>query len=268
MTKLSARHFNHPRKTVISPAHHETIGSAIRPLMSSNHLLNILHSAEIRRLQTKFELITLETGEILYEPNRRSIYAYFPLTAVISLVYTLENGTSAAVGLIGNDGIVGISAILGAGSVPNAAVVQCPGNALKIKNLDLLREFRRGGMLQTILLRFTMALLEQTGRTAVCNRLHPIELQLCRWLLLTHDRIESNDIFITHEVIAEILGASREAVTIALKKLKLRKLIGYRRGVITLINRQELENVVCECYRRINIEYNRLLVRGVSRTFD
>jgi CRP-like cAMP-binding protein len=237
-------------------------------MMAENYLLKILPLPEVHRLQSKFEVVSLEPGQLLYESNRRAEYAYFPLTAIAVLLYHLETGASAAVAMTGKDGIIGLSYLLGAGSVPNDAFVQCPGKALRIKNLDLIREFRREGVFHTLIFRFTMALVEQIARTAVCNRVHPIEKQVCRWLLLTHDRIETDTLCLTHEMIATILGASRETVTQILSKFKKMKLLEYRRGEITLLNRPELEQIACECYRRTNDEYNRLMVRGITRTFN
>ncbi len=268
MTKFTAGNSHiHLPKNIYASGKTLINSSSVSSQMSKNHLLEILTAMELRRLLSKLELIELGEGQILSEANQRGEYVYFPLTAVIASLYTLENGTSAAVNLIGNDGLVGIAALLGAGSVPHETVVICPGRSLRIKNLDLLREFRREGVLYTLVLRFTMALSEHTARTAVCNRLHPIELQLCRWILLIHDRLENNTIFLTHELIAKILGSSRESISITLKKLKLRNLIEYKRGEITLLNRLEIEAVVCSCYRRTNQEYNRLMIRGISRTF-
>jgi CRP-like cAMP-binding protein len=236
--------------------------------MSKNYLLKILPLPEARRLQSKFEVISLEPGQLLYEANRRAEYAYFPLTAIAVLLYHLETGASAAVAMTGKDGMIGLAFLMGVGSVPNEAFVQCPGKALRIKKLDLIREFRREGVFHTLVFRFTMALVEQIARTAVCNRVHPIEKQVCRWLLLTHDRIETDTLCLTHEMIAAILGASRETVTQILSKFKKMKILEYRRGEITLLNRPELEHLACECYRRTNDEYNRLMVRGITRTFN
>ena len=268
MTKFTARHTHVHTHKIRSPAAKTTANaSLIRSLIAKNYLLKLLPAPEARRLQSKLELVTLESGQILSESNQSIEYAYFPLTAIAVSLYELENGTSASVNLIGNDGLIGIAALLGAGSVPHEVVVQCPGKALRIRSLDLLREFRRDGVLQTLVLRFTMALFEQTARTAVCNRLHPIEMQLCRWLLLTHDRLETNNFFMTHELISKILGSSRESITITLKKLKEKKMLDYRRGEIIVLDRLKIEAYVCECYHRVVTEYNRLLVRGVSRTF-
>jgi cAMP-binding proteins - catabolite gene activator and regulatory subunit of cAMP-dependent protein kinases len=232
-----------------------------------NHLLAALPAEDFSRIEPLLEPVSCKTGQILYEPNKRIDYAYFPTTTVVSLLYIMENGSSISVSVTGNDGMIGVAPFMEAETVPNEAIVQCPGEAFRIRYRELEKEFRQGGVLQTLLLRFTMALLDQTAQTAACNRLHSIEKQFCRWLLLTHDRLDSDTLRITHELIAGLLGVSREAVTLAVKKLKQKRLIKSVRGNITIIDRKGMEAVVCECYRRINVEYDRLLGRGISRTF-
>lgn len=233
----------------------------------SNHLLEALPQSDFNRLKPWLERVYFEPGQILYEANQRIDYVYFPTTSVILVLYFMQSGATAAVSVVGNDGMVGIAPLMGAETAPNEAVVQCPGEGFRIRYWQLQREFKRGGVLQTLFLRFTMALLDQTSQIAACNRLHSIEKQFSRWLLLTHDRLNSDVILITHELISKMLGASRETVTLITKKLKQRKLIENARGIITITDRQGLEAATCECYQRISTEYNRLLSRGISRTF-
>lgn len=232
-----------------------------------NHLLEALPQSDLNRLKPWLERVYFEPGQIIYEPNQRIDYVFFPISSVILVLYFMESGATAAVNVVGNDGMVGIAPLIGAGTVPNEAVVQCPGEAFKIRYWQLQREFKRGGVLQALTLRFMMAMLDQTSQIAACNRLHSIEKQFCRWLLLTHDRLDSDVILITHDLISKMLGASRESVTLITKKLKQRKLIENARGIIKIIDRPSLEAATCECYQRISIEYNRLLSRGISRTF-
>lgn len=238
-----------------------------QPASVQNHLLASLPKTELKHIRSKLEDVYLETGQTLYRPNRRIDYVYFPTTAVVSLVYVMEDGSTAAFSIVGNDGIVGIAPFMGAETVPNEALVQCAGAGFRIKHRELLTEFKRGGAFQTLFLRFTMALINQISQTAVCNRLHSVEKQLCRWLLLTHDRLDTDNLELTHDVISNILGISREGVSLATKKLKQRRLIENNRGLIKIIDRQGLEANVCECYKIVNTEYNRLLGRGISRTF-
>ena len=233
-----------------------------------NHLIAALPATDFRRIEPLLEPVLLEAGRVLYEPNKRANYAYFPTTAVVSRLITMENGSTAAVNVTGNDGMVGIALFTAAETVPNEAIVQCAGEAFKIRYWDLHKEFNRGGALQTLLLRFTMSLFNQTSQTAACNRLHTVEMQLCRWLLLTCDRLETDSLEITHDLISNIIGVSREVISLTTKKLKDRNLIENVRGNITIIDRRGMEATVCECYERINRETKRLLGKGVSRTFE
>lgn len=246
------------QKTFVSAGH-------ISPLQ--NHFLAALPAADFRHIQPKLEEVHLKTGQILYEANKRIEYAYFPITAIVALIHIMENGSTAAFSIVGNDGIIGIAPFMGAETAPNHAFVQCSGACFRIKHRELIKEFKRGGAFQSLLLRFTMALINQTSQIAVCNRLHSVNKQLCRWLLLVHDRLDTDSLEITHDLISNILGISREGVSLAIKKLKERKLIENNRRRITIINRQGLEASVCECYKIVNTEYNRLLGRGISRTF-
>jgi CRP-like cAMP-binding protein len=189
-------------------------------------------------------------------------YIYFPTTAVVSLIYTMEDGTTAEMGLIGNEGAVGIALFMGGNTTPNQAVAQVAGGAFQMKVTTLLEEFRRGGAFQLALLRYTQALITQISQTAVCNRLHPIEKRLCRWLLLTRDRVPSDELLMTQEFIAHMLGVRREGVTTAAHHLQQAGLIHYTRGHITILNRAGLEATACECYQVVKTELDRLLARG------
>jgi CRP-like cAMP-binding protein len=194
-------------------------------------------------------------------------YAYFPTTAIVSMLYIMENGATAEIGIIGNDGIVGNALFMGGDATTSRAIIQSEGEAYRMEAKDLKAEFALGGVFQQMMLRFTQALMTQISQTAVCNRLHSVEQQLCRWLLLSHDRLDSDKLVMTHDLISNMLGVRREGVTLAAQKLAKRKLIKNVRGTITVIDRQGLEEAVCECYKVVNSEYNRLLGRGISRTF-
>ena len=192
---------------------------------------------------------------------------YFPTTAIVSMLYIMENGATTEIGVVGNDGVCGCALFLGGDTTTSRAIIQSAGAGFKMKVKDLRTEFALGGVFQQMLLRYTQALMTQISQTAVCNRLHAVEQQLCRWLLLSHDRLDSDKLVMTHDLISNMLGVRREGVTLAAQKLAKRKLIKNARGTITVIDRQGLEEAVCECYRVVNNEYNRLLGRGISRTF-
>jgi CRP-like cAMP-binding protein len=232
-----------------------------------NHILASLEDAEIERLRSKLELVEFELGNVVYESGQKMEHAYFPTTAVVSMLYLMENGGTAEIGIIGNDGMLGMSLFLGGDTTTSRAVIQSAGEALMIKPEDLRDEFGRAGRFQDLLLRYTQALMTQISQTAVCNRLHEVEEQLCRWLLLSHDRLNSDKLVMTHDLISNMLGVRREGVTLAAKKLASRKLIKNTRGTIEIIDRHGLEAAACECYEIVNTEYNRLLGRGVARTF-
>lgn len=232
-----------------------------------NHLLAALPVAEFLRIESKFEPISFKLGDVLYESGDKMDYVYFPTTAIVSMLYVMENGATAEIGVIGNDGIVGASLFMGGDSTTSRAVIQSAGNGYRMKAKDVKSEFALGGAFQTMLLRFTQALMTQISQTAVCNRLHTVEQQLCRWLLLSHDRLSSDVLVMTHDLISNMLGVRREGVTLAAQKLAKKKLIKSVRGTITVIDRSGLEEAVCECYAVVNAEYNRLLGRGISRTF-
>lgn len=224
-----------------------------------NRLLAALPKEDYERLLPHLSNISFGLGEVVYEFNGQLDYVYFPTTAIVSLLYTMENGSSAEMGLTGNDGVVGIALFMGGGTMPNRAVVQSAGEALKMKAKVLQDEFGKGGKLQYLLLRYTQALITQISQTAVCNRLHSVEQQLCRWLLLSHDRLNTNELIMTQELIAGMLGVRREGVTVAAGRLQDAGAISYVRGHIKILDRQRMEETVCECYQVVKNEFDRLL---------
>lgn len=226
---------------------------------TGNHLLARLPQEEYERLVPHLEHVSFALGEVVYESGGQMDYIYFPTTAIVSLLYMMENGSSAEMGVAGNEGLVGIALFMGGNTVPNRAVVQSAGEALRMKAQVLQEEFARGGMFQRLLLRYTQALMTQMSQTAVCNRLHTVEQQLCRWLLLSRDRLNSDELVMTQELIANMLGVRREGVTVAARRLQEQGLISYVRGRITLLDRSGLEATVCECYQVVKDEYDRLL---------
>jgi CRP-like cAMP-binding protein len=227
---------------------------------NQNHLLAALPAAEFERLAGHLELVPMPLGEILYEPGGQLRHAYFPTTAIVSLHYVMESGASAETAGVGNEGVVGISLFMGGGTTPSSAVVQTAGHAYRLESHLLMQEFNRAGLMQSLLLRYTQALITQMTQTAACNRHHSIEQQLCRWLLLTLDRLPSNDVLImTHELVASMLGVRREGISEAAGKLQQAGFIRYRRGHITVLERSGLETRVCECYSVVKKELNRLL---------
>ncbi len=232
-----------------------------------NFLLAALPAGDLVCVHSKLEPISLKLGDVLYEAGDKLEYIHFPTTMIISLLYIMENGATAEIGVIGNDGVCGFGLFLGGDSMPNRAIIQSAGDGFRMKAKDVKAEFALGGVFQQLLLRYTQALMTQISQTAVCNRLHAVEQQLCRWLLLSHDRLDTNTLVMTHDLISNMLGVRREGVTIAAQKLAKKKLIKNVRGTITVIDRQGLEDAVCECYQVVNNEYNRLLGRGISRTF-
>ena len=232
-----------------------------------NYLLAALPAAELKRVQSNLSRVSLDLGEVLYESGDKLEYVHFPTTAITSLLYIMENGATAEIGVIGNDGVTGHALFLGGDSMNNRAVIQSAGEAFRMKADDLKIEFALGGAFQKMLLRYTQALMTQISQTAVCNRLHSLEQQLCRWLLLSHDRLDSDKLVMTHDLISNMLGVRREGVTLAAQKLATKNLIKNVRGTITVLDRQGLEEAVCECYEVVNNEYNRLLGRGISRSF-
>ena len=224
-----------------------------------NHLLEALPDEDYQRLKPHLDPATLSLGEVLYESGGRLDWVYFPTDSIVSLLYVMENGASAEIAVVGNEGIVGIALFMGGGTMPNRAVVQSEGQAFRLKSHLLLQEFSRSGAFQHLLLRYTQALLTQMAQTAVCNRHHTVDQQLCRWLLLSLDRLPSNQLHMTQELIANMLGVRREGVTEAAGRLQRSGLIQYSRGVITVVDRPGLEARVCECYEVVRSEFQRLL---------
>jgi len=224
-----------------------------------NRLLGALPPDEYERLAPQLQPVSFSLGEVVYEFGGQLDYVFFPTNSIVSLLYTMANGSSAEMGLTGNDGVVGIALFMGGGTMPNRAVVQSAGSALKMKAKVLQDEFARGGKFQLLLLRYTQALITQISQTAVCNRLHSVEQQLCRWLLLSHDRVQADELIMTQELIADMLGVRREGVTVAAGRLQDAGAIGYVRGHIKIVDRKKLEETVCECYRVVKDEFDRLL---------
>lgn len=233
-----------------------------------NHLLSALQDEDFERIKSKLESVSFKLGDVLYESGEKMDYVYFPTTAIISLLYIMENGATAEIGVVGNDGILGVSLFMGGETTTSRAIIQSAGDAFRMKTSDMLTEFKLSGRFQELLLRYAQALMTQISQTAVCNRLHSIEQQLCRWLLLSHDRLDSDKLVMTHDLISNMLGVRREGITLAAQKLAKRNLITNNRGTMTVIDRRGLEAAVCECYKVVNDEYNRLLGRGISRTFS
>lgn len=226
---------------------------------NQNYLLAALPTKEFDVLAAHLELVPMPLGEFLYEPGTQLQYAYFPTTAIISLHYVMESGSSAETAGVGHEGVVGISLFMGGDTTPSSAVVQTAGYAYRLDKSLLMKEFNRAGSLQKLLLRYTQALITQMAQTAVCNRHHSVEQQLCRWLLLTLDRLPSNELVMTQELVASMLGVRREGITEAAGKLQHAGIISYRRGHITVLDRSGLEVKTCECYAVVKKELNRLM---------
>ncbi len=234
--------------------------AAIRvPNPSQNHLLAALPPEDFEPLAAYLELVHLPLGEMLYEPGSQLRYAYFPTTAIVSLHYVMETGASSESAGVGNEGVVGISLFMGGRTTPSAAMVQTAGHAYRLEAARLLAEFNRAGLMQRLLLRYTQALMTEMSQTAACNRHHSVEQQLCRWLLLTLDRLPSNELIMTQELIANMLGVRREGITEAAGNLQRAGVISYRRGHISVLDRPGLEARVCECYAVVKAELGRLM---------
>lgn len=231
-----------------------------------NRILAALPAEDYARLLPYLELTSMPLGQIIYEPGSPITHAYFPATSIVAPLYSVENGASVRLSIIGNEGLTGISSLLGGASTPAGVVVQSPGNGYRMKMNALKKEFDLQGKLQHLVLRFTQALMTQTAQNAVCNRHHNIEQQLCRFMLMSLDRLPGDELQMTHEQIAVMLGVRRESVTQAALKLQTIGAIQYSRGHITVMDRQELEDSVCECYPVVNDEYDRLLWN--RSTFD
>ncbi|HET7777015.1 MAG TPA: Crp/Fnr family transcriptional regulator [Rudaea sp.] len=226
---------------------------------NQNHLLAALPTAEFERLAAHLELVPMALGEILYEPGELMRHAYFPTTAIVSLHYVMESGASAETAGVGNEGIVGVSLFMGGDTTPSSAVVQTAGHGYRLASDVLKQEFVRAGLMQRLLLRYTQALITQMTQTAACNRHHSIEQQLCRWLLLTLDRVSTQELIMTQELVASMLGVRREGITEAAGNLQRAGVIRYRRGHIAVLERRGLETRVCECYATVKKELRRLL---------
>jgi len=242
----------------MTPAHHP----------SQNHLLAALPAAEFEPLVAHLERVQLPLGEMLYEPGGQLKHAYFPTTAIVSLHYVMESGASSESAGVGNEGVVGVSLFMGGDTTSSSAVVQTAGHAYRMESRKLLDEFNRAGLFQRLLLRYTQALMTQISQTTACNRHHSVEQQLCRWLLLTLDRLPSNELVMTQELIANMLGVRREGITEAAGKLQHAGVIRYRRGHISVLDRAGLESRVCECYAVVKTELNRLLCDVKYRQAD
>src|SRR5688572_14287503 len=223
-----------------------------------NHLLNALPGADYERILDGLELAPMRLGEALYESGGKLKHVYFPTTSIVSLLYVMEDGASAEIAVVGNEGILGISLFMGGETTPSRAVVQSAGFGYRLRAPLLKQEFNRAGPVMHLLLRYTQALITQMAQTAVCNRHHSVEQQLCRWLLLSLDRLSTEELSMTQELIANMLGVRREGVTEAAGKLQRAGLIRYSRGRITVLSRPGLEQQVCECYAVVKRKAERL----------
>lgn len=226
---------------------------------SQNQLLEALPPVVRERLYPHLQLVTLPLGHVLYESGDPLLHVYFPIDSIVSLLYVMENGASAEISVVGNEGLIGIALFMGGETTPSRAIVQSAGYAYRLIARRLKDEFNRHGELQFLLLRYTQALITQMAQTAVCNRHHSVDQQLCRWLLLSLDRLPSNQLVMTQELIANMLGVRREGVTDAAGKLQKLGVIQYARGQITVLDRPQLERLSCECYAVVKKESDRLL---------
>ena len=227
--------------------------------LNANRLLAALPEQNYAALAPHLELVPMPLGKAVYESGAKQAYVYFPTTSIVSLLYVLENGSSAEIAVTGFEGLVGIALFMGGETTPSRAVVQSAGHGYRLKASVLKTQFEKGGELQHLLLLYTQALITQMTQTAVCNRHHSVDQQLCRWLLLMLDRLPANELVMTQELIANMLGVRREGVTEAAGKLQAEGLIRYSRGHITIADRTPLEARVCECYAVVKKEYDRLL---------
>lgn len=229
-----------------------------------NQLLAALPVVEWQRWLPQLELVDMPLGQVLYEPGSTLSHVYFPATAIVSLLYVMENGASAEIAVVGHEGIVGISLFMGGESTPSRAVVQSAGQGFRLPSKMIKEEFSHSGPVMHLLLRYTQALITQMAQTAVCNRHHSLDQQLCRWLLLSLDRLQGSELVMTQELIANMLGVRREGVTEGALKLQTAGLIRYARGRITVLDRPGLEKRTCECYAVVKKEYDRLLPTTLS----
>jgi CRP-like cAMP-binding protein len=224
-----------------------------------NHLLAVLPAEIFGRLSPHLELVLMPLGDVLYESGGQLQHVYFPTTAIVSLHYVMEDGATAEIAGVGNEGVLGISLFMGGNTTPSRAIVQTAGHGYRLKARLMMEEFDLAGPMMRLMLRYTQALITQMSQTAVCNRHHSLEQQLCRWLLLTLDRLPTNELTITQELIASMLGVRREGITEAAGNLQREGLISYRRGHITVLDRSGLESHACECYYVVKDELHRLL---------
>jgi CRP-like cAMP-binding protein len=229
-----------------------------KPSLESNQILRALPEAERARLYPHLQLVPMTLGSVIYEPGARLRHIYFPTDSIVSLLYVMENGASAEIAVVGNEGAVGVSLFMGGESTPSRAVVQSAGSAYRLTRNRLKEEFSRHGQLLHLLLRYTQSLITQMAQTAVCNRHHALEQQLCRWLLLSLDRLDSTELHMTQELIANMLGVRREGVTEAAGRLQKQGVIRYSRGKIAVLDRPRLEELSCECYAVVKKESDRL----------
>jgi CRP-like cAMP-binding protein len=237
----------------------ETTRKAAMTGPKQNHLLAALSAAELKPMRRYLEPVEMSLGEVVYESGRTLDYVYFPTNSIVSLLYVLENGASAEIAVVGNEGVVGVSIFMGGESTPSRAVVQSAGRAYRLPGQVMKSEFNRGGSMQHLMLRYTQSLITQMAQTAVCNRHHSVDQQLCRWLLLSIDRLPAPEIEMTQELIANMLGVRREGVTESAGKLQKAGVISYRRGHIKVLDRPALEEMSCECYAVVRRETERLL---------
>jgi CRP-like cAMP-binding protein len=236
----------------------------IFPDPRKNQLLAALPEAELQRWQPHLEYVEMRLGEVLYESGDTLAHAYFPTTAIVSLLYVSQNGASAEIAVVGHEGILGVSLFMGGGSTPSRAVVQSAGHGFRLKAQLMKDEFDRAGPVLHLLLRYTQALITQMSQTAVCNRHHSLDQQLCRWLLLSLDRLRGNQLDMTQELIGNMLGVRRQGVTESALTLQQAGLIRYSRGHITVLDRRGLEKRCCECYAVVKKEYDRLLPSHIA----
>jgi CRP-like cAMP-binding protein len=238
---------------------------ALSPDPRANQLLAALPSAEYERWLPHLEAVPLALGQVLYESGTTLEHVYFPTTAIVSLLYVMQDGASAEIAVVGLEGVVGVSLFMGGESTPSRAVVQSAGSAFRLRAHLMKAEFNRAGPVLHLLLRYTQALITQMAQTAVCNRHHSLDQQLCRWLLLSMDRLRGNELVMTQELMANMLGVRREGVTEGALKLQKAGLIRYARGHITVLDRAGLERATCECYAVVKKEYDRLLPAELAR---
>jgi CRP-like cAMP-binding protein len=246
------------------PDQPEAAPQRLAPDARQNRLLASLPEADWQRWRPLLEPVAMPLGRVLYEPGALLTHAYFPTSAIVSLLYVTESGASAQIAVVGNEGIVGVPLFMGGGSTPSRAVVHSAGEGYRMPGPAIREEFERCPSVMKVLLRYTQAMIAQTAQTAVCNRHHTVAQQLCRWLLLSLDRLHGSELVVTQELIAQLLGVRREGVTEAALSLQRAGLISYRRGHITVLDRAGLEKRSCECYAVVKAEYDRLLTQRVK----